>query len=64
MVAVEQSPISRVVTSDLERLKWTLSSLSGRDVPRDQIDALRVEVSAIRLHLKRLVFERERTLED
>ncbi len=52
-------PISADVTRDLETLKLRLAALQGDELPANQAEAIRVEISAIRLHLQRLAFERE-----
>ena len=52
-------PIPEGVTSDLEQLKLRLFDMRPEELPREQASALAREISAIRLHLKRLAFERE-----
>lgn len=52
-------PIPEDVTSDLEQLKLRLFDMRPEELPSDQATALAREISAIRLHLKRLAFERE-----
>ena len=54
-------PIPDSMTSDLEALKLTLASMAPSDLRADQAKALAQEISAIRLHLKRL--EADRTWE-
>ena len=56
-------PIPPRFTEELEELKWRLASLQGNDLPSAQASAIGAEISAIRLHLKRLALER-RELED
>jgi len=56
---VEPSPIEESVIADLEALKWRLAAMVSPDeLPADQAAALRTEISAIRLHLKRLDLDR------
>jgi hypothetical protein len=52
-------PIPDQVARDLEQLKLQLFDMKADDLPVDQADALAREISAIRLHLKRLALERE-----
>jgi hypothetical protein len=60
---VESGPIRESVIADLEALKWRLAAMDSPDeLPADQAAALGVQVSAIRLHLKRLDLERLRIL--
>jgi hypothetical protein len=47
------------LTRDLEALKLWLTELGGDDLPENDAEAIAGEISAIRLHLKRLRFERE-----
>jgi hypothetical protein len=60
---VEPSPIEESVIADLEALKWRLAAMDSSDeLPPDQAAALQTEISAIRLHLKRLDLDRLREL--
>jgi len=52
-------PIPEQVAKDLEQLKLRLFDMRADELPNDQADALAREISAIRLHLKRLNLERE-----
>jgi hypothetical protein len=52
-------PIPERVTLDLELLKLRLIEMGPEELPIEQAAALTREISAIRLHLKRLAFERE-----
>jgi len=52
-------PIPERVTSDLEELKLRLFDMRPEELPLDQAVAIAREISAIRLHLKRLALERE-----
>ena len=45
--------------SELEALKRRLSRMEISDIPENQTFALAAEISAIRLHLKRLHLDRE-----
>jgi hypothetical protein len=47
------------LTSDLEALKLWLTELRASELPENEADAIAREISAIRLHLKRLRYERE-----
>jgi hypothetical protein len=53
-------PIPDRITVDLEQLKLLLFDMKPEELPVDQAAALSREISAIRLHLKRLALERER----
>jgi hypothetical protein len=53
-------PIPEQVAKDLEQLKLRLFDMRADELPTAQADALAREISAIRLHLKRLSLERER----
>ncbi|MFL5928680.1 MAG: hypothetical protein ACJ77E_17240 [Gaiellaceae bacterium] len=56
---MEPGPIQQSVLADLEALKWRLAAMESPDeLPGDQAAALGAEISAIRLHLKRLDFDR------
>ena len=60
---VETSPIEKSVVAGLEALKWQLAAMDSPDeLPADQAAALRAEISAIRLHLKRLDLDRPQGL--
>ena len=62
---METGPIPDQVVSDLEALKWRLAAMSTpEDLPGEQAEALRAEISAIRLHLKRLDLERQDVADD
>ena len=52
-------PIPERVTNDLEQLKLRLFEMRPEELPSEQAAALAREISAIRLHLKRLAVERE-----
>jgi hypothetical protein len=52
-------PIPERVTHDLEQLKLRLFEMRPEELPSEQAAALGREISAIRLHLKRLAVERE-----
>ena len=52
-------PIPEDVTSELQQLKLRLFDMRPEELPSEQATALAREISAIRLHLKRLAFERE-----
>jgi hypothetical protein len=54
--------IPEQVAKDLEQLKLQLFDMKADELPVDQADALAREISAIRLHLKRLALEREQML--
>jgi hypothetical protein len=58
-------PIPPSITRDLEALKRSLAAMyDPAELPADQAEAMRVEISAIRLHLKRLALERESIADD
>jgi hypothetical protein len=46
------------VQRDLEALKLQLAAMEAPDLPQQQAEALATEISAIRLHLKRLELDR------
>ena len=51
--------------ADLEALKWRLAAMESPDeLPAGQAEAMRAEISAIRLHLKRLDLDRRRIAAD
>ena len=52
-------PIPEGVTLELEQLKLRLFEMRPEELPTEQAAALTREISAIRLHLKRLALERE-----
>ena len=54
--------IPEQVAKDLEQLKLQLFDMKADELPVDQADALAREISAIRLHLKRLALERDQML--
>jgi hypothetical protein len=47
------------ITSDLEALKGALIDMAPTDIDQGASAAMAVEISAIRLHLKRLEYERQ-----
>ena len=48
------------VTRELEALKLRLAAMTTADeIPADQFEAMRLEISAIRLHLRRLEADRK-----
>ena len=59
----DTGPIPTNLVSDLEALKRRLSVMEISDIPEGQTLALAAEISAIRLHLKRLQFDREAAAE-
>jgi hypothetical protein len=56
---VSTGPITPQFTEELEELKWWLAGLQGDELTSGQASAIGAEISAIRLHLKRLALERE-----
>jgi hypothetical protein len=50
-------PIPDSLVSDLEALKFSLANLEAKDVNPVQAGLLAAEISAIRLHLKRLALD-------
>jgi hypothetical protein len=50
-------PIPDSLVTDLEALKLSLASMEAKDVNPVQAGLLAAEISAIRLHLKRLAFD-------
>jgi hypothetical protein len=54
-------PIPDSLISDLEALKRLLAGLQAEDVDPVQAGLLGAEISAIRLHLKRLAFDQAAT---
>ena len=60
---MELRPIEESIIADLEALKWRLAAMDSPDeLPADQAAMLRDQISAIRLHLKRLDLDRLREL--
>ena len=51
-------PIPERVTRDLEQLKLRLFDMQADELPEAHAEALAREISAIRLHLKRLAADR------
>ena len=47
------------VQRDLEELKLRLAAMEAPDLPEIEARAIATEISAIRLHLKRLALDRE-----
>jgi hypothetical protein len=47
------------VTQALEALKLRLVAMNGGDLAAEQAEAMRVEISAIRLHLQRMALEQK-----
>jgi hypothetical protein len=58
----EGSPLPASVASDLALLKLRLAAMTPDDISAADEAALGQEIGAIRLHLKRLGFEREAQL--
>jgi hypothetical protein len=62
---VETGPIPGGIIGQLEALKWRLAAMDKPDeLPAVQAAELAAEISAIRLHLKRLDLERVAVAED
>jgi hypothetical protein len=62
---VETGPIPGGIIDELQALKWRLAAMDTPDaLPAAQSAALAEEISAIRLHLKRLDLERAVVAED
>jgi hypothetical protein len=62
---METGPIRESVVADLEALKWRLAAMDSPDeLPAAQAAAMRAEISAIRLHLKRLDLDRQHVASD
>lgn len=62
---METGPIPGGIIGELEALKWRLAAMDTPDeLPLAQSAALAAEISAIRLHLKRLDLERSVVAED
>jgi hypothetical protein len=59
MEVPEGAPLPASVASDLAQLKVRLATMTPDDLPAADAAALAQEVGAIRLHLKRLGFERQ-----
>ncbi len=47
------------VQRELEDLKLRLAAMEAPDLPENDAQAIAAEISAIRLHLKRLAFDRD-----
>ena len=52
-------PLRAELVDELEALKFALADMSAGDIAADDAGAIAAEISAIRLQLKRLAFERE-----
>ena len=52
-------PLPDSLTAELQALKNRLAAMGPEHLAGDQTEALRIEISAIRLHLKRIALERE-----
>jgi hypothetical protein len=52
-------PLPDSLTAELQALKNRLAAMGPEHLAGDQTDALRTEIGAIRLHLKRIALERE-----
>ena len=62
---MDTGPIRETIVADLEALKWRLAAMESPDeLPAGQAEAMRAEISAIRLHLKRLDLDRRRIAAD
>jgi hypothetical protein len=62
---VETGAIPGRIVGELEALKWRLAAMdTPDDLPAGQSAALAAEISAIRLHLKRLDLERAAIAEE
>lgn len=53
------TPLPDGITSDLEALRLALAQMSAGDLSSEQTRAIAAEISAIRLHLKRLARENQ-----
>jgi hypothetical protein len=51
---VTTGPLPEDITTDLEAIKLQLAAMAATDLPPDLTRAMAVEISAIRLQLKRL----------
>lgn len=58
-VVSHEEPFSDQVTRDLEALKLQLAAMKTDDLPENRAREIAREISAIRLHLKRLEADRE-----
>jgi hypothetical protein len=58
-VVSHEEPFSDQVTRDLESLKLRLTEMRAEDLAETQARQIAREISAIRLHLKRLEADRE-----
>ena len=56
---MSSGPIPPEVPGELEELKLRLAAMHDDDLPPGQAEAIHREISAIRLHLRRLELERE-----
>jgi hypothetical protein len=56
---VSTGPLPPRYTEELQELKWRLAGLEGVDLSTADAAAIGAEISAIRLHLKRLALERQ-----
>ena len=54
-------PLRAELVDELEALKFALADMSAGDIAADDAGAIAAEISAIRLQLKRLAFERRRS---
>lgn len=61
---IRTGSISETVTRDLEALKLQLAAMEAPDISAKQSAALAAEISAIRLHLKRLDADRQALAKD
>jgi hypothetical protein len=55
---MDTGPIPPQLTLDLEALKQSLAAMRVDDISENDAQRLAAEIGAIRLHLKRLAFER------
>jgi hypothetical protein len=62
-VAVAGGGFADDLTGDLEALRLRIAALARDDLPVDQMQAMRTEISAIRLRLRRLEEDRLRVEE-
>jgi hypothetical protein len=60
--AVSTGPIPPGITRDLERLKRHLADMNADDLSPEQTQTMAVEISAIRLQLKRLGLDQQAML--
>ena len=59
LLVVSTGPLRAELVDELEALKFALADMSAGDIAADDAGAIAVEISAIRLQLKRLAFERQ-----